>query len=172
MMAHQFKEPTRLAELNPQIPAELIEVVERLMQKAPEARFGSTAELVEALRPLAAESAPAPRAVGKPQGRSASAGGHAPAAAPRSVSPSTPTPKPQALESLPTRSSLRKGQPAPPPAPEPEEVHPVGKRVIPGADGEAESRGWDDRLGPVGIAVSALVACGLVYALAVWLQLF
>ena len=172
MMAHQFKKPTPLAELNPQIPAALTDIVERLMQKAPEARFASTAELVEALRPLATESAPAPRPAAKTQGRPASGGAPAPAPAPRTVSPSTPTPKPQALGSLPTRSSLRKNQPAALQTVEAEEPIPVAKRVIPGADAEGEKRGWDERLGPVGIAISALVTCGLVYALAVWLQLF
>src|ERR1043166_4919609 len=53
MMAHQFKAPTPLAELNPQIPAELVAIVERLMQKSPDARFGSPGELGEGLKPSA-----------------------------------------------------------------------------------------------------------------------
>src|SRR5262249_46901684 len=52
MMAHQFKQPTSLAELAPQTSAELIEVVNRLMQKKPEERFVSAREVVEALRPF------------------------------------------------------------------------------------------------------------------------
>src|SRR5438128_7289084 len=36
MMAHQHKQPKPIRELNPDVPAELAEVVERLMQKAPE----------------------------------------------------------------------------------------------------------------------------------------
>src|SRR5437879_6309038 len=50
MMAHQFKEPTPVPELAPGVPAALIEVVHRLMQKAPENRYGNVAEVVEALR--------------------------------------------------------------------------------------------------------------------------
>src|SRR5262249_45304579 len=41
MMAHQHKQPTPVRELNPGIPAGLAEVVERLMQKVPEARYGT-----------------------------------------------------------------------------------------------------------------------------------
>lgn len=52
MMAHQFKEPLPIAELSPETPPHLIQLVERLMQKAPQNRFASTAEVVEALRPL------------------------------------------------------------------------------------------------------------------------
>src|SRR5262249_6759108 len=54
MMCHQHKQPTPLRELAPQTPDALVEIVERLMQKQPTARYGSCAELIEALRPLAA----------------------------------------------------------------------------------------------------------------------
>ena len=173
MMAHQFKQPTSVAELNSAVSAELVAVVERLMQKGPEARFGATSELVEALRPLTAANAKAAPA------RS----GNAAAAAPRSVSPSAVTPKPPAIGVLPTRSSIRGRQAAsPPPAPEPKpkpepepeaKPQPVVERVIPGGAPEEPSRGgWDEQLGPIGLGISALVACGLVYAVAVWLQLF
>src|SRR6516162_1029557 len=55
MMAHQFKEPTPLTELNPEVPPELVAVVQRLMQKGPENRFPGASEVVESLRPLAAK---------------------------------------------------------------------------------------------------------------------
>ncbi|HEY1380873.1 MAG TPA: serine/threonine-protein kinase, partial [Gemmataceae bacterium] len=42
MMAHQFKEPAPIRDLNPDVPAELVTVVERLMQKTPDKRFGGT----------------------------------------------------------------------------------------------------------------------------------
>src|SRR5262245_20628122 len=70
MMAHQFKEPAAIAELNPDVPAELVAVVERLMKKSPDQRFGSTGELVEALKPLA-RSGPAPKAAPAPRNRPA-----------------------------------------------------------------------------------------------------
>jgi serine/threonine-protein kinase len=177
MMAHQFKQPTPLAELNPEVPAELVAVVERLMQKAPENRYASTAELVEALRDLATDGVPVAHAVTGPAARQA-----APAPA-RPVAPSAPTPKPAALGALPTRSSIRGAQspmPTAPPAPaapvepksEPRPPQPTAQRVIPGGAEDGPLPGWDERLGPIGIVISALVACGLVYALAIWLQLF
>jgi serine/threonine-protein kinase len=56
MMAHQFKQPTSVRELNPDVPEALLSVVERLMQKGPEARYKSIAEAAGALRPLAISS--------------------------------------------------------------------------------------------------------------------
>src|SRR5262249_18003516 len=67
MMAHQFKEPTPIRELSPDVPAGLAEVVERLMKKAPEARYASAAEVVEALRPLAQSAPTAPKPAARPQ---------------------------------------------------------------------------------------------------------
>ena len=53
MMAHQFKEPTAIRELVPDLPDGLVAVVERLLQKSPEARYATTSEVIEALRPFA-----------------------------------------------------------------------------------------------------------------------
>ncbi len=52
MMAHQSKQPTPLRELVAGIPEGLIEIVERLMQKSPEARFVGADDIVEALQPF------------------------------------------------------------------------------------------------------------------------
>src|SRR2546423_2919570 len=41
MMAHQTKQPMPVKQRNPEVPDELAAVVERLMQKAPEARFAN-----------------------------------------------------------------------------------------------------------------------------------
>jgi serine/threonine-protein kinase len=187
MMAHQFKEPAPISQLNPDVPADLVVVVERLMKKAPEARYGSTGELVEALRAIgggieaAHGSAAAARSASpKRNGVPASPATVAPTRSSAQVSASSPTPKPTAMGTLPTRNSIRTpGQAAQTPVPEPKakaatsEHAPAGKqRVIPGALDDQPDGSWDDRLGPIGIAVSALVACGLVYAVAVWLQLF
>ncbi len=60
MMAHQTKQPTPLRELVSGTPGGFIEIIERLMQKAPEARFSGADELVEALHPLGTEFAAAP----------------------------------------------------------------------------------------------------------------
>src|SRR5262249_18825045 len=53
MMAHQQKQPPPPKEPTPAVPDELVAIVERLMQKNPLHRYGSCAELIEALRPLA-----------------------------------------------------------------------------------------------------------------------
>ena len=53
MMAHQFKQATPVNELSADVPAGLAEVVNRLLQKTPEQRFGSTTEAVDAIRPFA-----------------------------------------------------------------------------------------------------------------------
>ena len=53
MMAHQFKQPKPIRELVPDLPEGLVAVVERLMQKSPEARYASCGEVIEALRPFA-----------------------------------------------------------------------------------------------------------------------
>ncbi|MCI0681915.1 MAG: serine/threonine protein kinase [Gemmataceae bacterium] len=207
MMAHQFQQPKPLQEQNPDLPPPLVEIVERLMQKAPDARYGSVGEAIEALRPLASAGnapAPAPRPVLKkpePMGRvavtpvsktplSKTPSAPAPAApvkaspakpAAKLPGPSSPTPRPQTIGSLPTREARttpRAAAPsAPAPAPVAAEPEPVVKprkeRVIPGAvtDDEATDRP-DDQLGPLGIALSAGVACALVYFLAVLFRVF
>jgi serine/threonine-protein kinase len=53
MMAHQFKQPTPIGDLNPDVPTVLVQVVNRLLSKAPEQRYASAADVVEALKPFA-----------------------------------------------------------------------------------------------------------------------
>jgi serine/threonine-protein kinase len=189
MMAHQFKQPTPIAELNPDVPPALIAIVDRLMQKAPDARFGSASEAVDALRPLASKEtgflaapkparaavAAAPRVAVLPVQASQAAPAKP---APKSVSPSTPTPKPQNLGCLPTRDTVRPAAKAPAQAaqpalaPEPAVGQP-GSHIIPGFvedDGRAYDN--DDQLGPLGIALTAGIACALVYFLAVLFRIF
>jgi serine/threonine-protein kinase len=177
MMAHQFKEPTPVRELNPDVPAELAAVVERLMQKAPEARYANTGELLEALRPLAKGRPATPRATvpppparepARPQPRPKAAQHEPPrpqppAAEPRQrpVGPSTPTPRPQGPVALPSRQSLR--EPAQPAEKDPHPSHGPHEEV--GNFDEPEKRGWDERLGPLGIAIIAVIACAVAWLL-------
>lgn len=49
MMAHQTKEPTPLRELAPEVPEGFAKVIEKLMAKQPEARYGGCDQVVEAL---------------------------------------------------------------------------------------------------------------------------
>jgi serine/threonine-protein kinase len=68
MMCHQHKQPTPLKELAPETPDELVAVVERLMQKSPQARYADCREVMEALRPFAvAEAAPQRRTMTMPR---------------------------------------------------------------------------------------------------------
>jgi serine/threonine-protein kinase len=53
MMCHQHKQPTPIHELNADVPDALVEVVERLMKKAPTERYVNCGEVLEALRPFA-----------------------------------------------------------------------------------------------------------------------
>ncbi len=191
MMAHQFKEPTPIKDLAPDVPLALIDVVKRLMQKAPENRYGSAADVVEALRPLAdaptSVSAPAARlsAVRAP---AASSVRKAPPAqttrkeqpaleAGTSVAPSTPTPCPVPAGKLPNREALRESKvPAPTPKPAATPLptratvaEQTKEREVPGYVREGPRPSWDERLGPVGIAIAAVVVCGLAWLLMWWL---
>jgi len=63
MMAHQFKDPTPLKELVPDIPSKLAEIVARLLKKKPEERYGDLEEVSAELKPFAGDitmNAPAP----------------------------------------------------------------------------------------------------------------
>jgi serine/threonine-protein kinase len=55
MMAHQTKQAPPINEANPEVPDELVAIVDRLMQKTPSGRYSSVAEAIEALKPLTSE---------------------------------------------------------------------------------------------------------------------
>ncbi len=91
MMAHQHKQPAPLRELNPGVPAPLAAVVEKLMQKEPKARYAGMGEVMESLKPQAANLARAVKPVPRPASelaRPAAAAAPEPAAAPRPPSQS------------------------------------------------------------------------------------
>src|SRR5439155_22648546 len=125
----------------------LVDVVERLMQKAPDSRFGSAGEVVEALKPLATGSGNGllPRVSSKkdssgylprvkantPRPNLAETPKTLPTA--KSASPSTPTPRPQNIRTLPSRDLLRRPKPTPPAPPAKSEPSAdADQRVIPG----------------------------------------
>jgi serine/threonine protein kinase len=180
MMAHQFKQPQSLAELAADTPAELIAIVERLMQKKPEERFTSVGEIVEELRPFGRTQGglhPRPQlkqqpANNRPESAAAQAEANQPKwpapAPPKTNGPSTPTPRPQAMGSLPTRNSLRgTAQAAPKPAPKPENAQAPASQstqgAVPGGDGEEPKSFWEGSMGPIGVIMTALIACVLGY---------
>ncbi len=53
MMGHQTKQPTPLPKLDPDVRKELAGIVDRLMQKSPQARYADAGEAAKALKPLA-----------------------------------------------------------------------------------------------------------------------
>jgi len=197
MMAHQFKQPKPVAELVPGLPEEWIEVIERLMQKEPSARYASTTEVIEALRPLAESFTATPGEAKEPARNQAPAKAAPPmkaVAAPRTENKprarqevaSTPRP-PAPPPAVPTRQAMRNGTPPtdppvskhkPAPAPvaqkkatpvvsdrEPRAPRPMSR---PGGHDfieDAPSRSWEERLGPIGIALSAIVICVLAWLL-------
>jgi serine/threonine-protein kinase len=198
MMAHQTKQPPSIRQLCPDLPAELVAVIERLMQKEPSARYASTADALVALRPFAgailahgrqpirtaaprdgkhpaplgevprpvAKSAipPAPAipAVPRPpspvERRPASpARGStpdAPAAAPPKASPAAAPPKASPAAAPP------KASPAPAAAPAP---RPALRTDFGMANDAGDDRSWEERLGPVGIAIFAILACAIAW---------
>jgi serine/threonine-protein kinase len=61
MMAHQSKDPLPIRQFAPDVPDGLAAIVERLMQKKPDNRFGLIDEVVDALQPFATEPSRAGR---------------------------------------------------------------------------------------------------------------
>jgi serine/threonine protein kinase len=123
MMSHQHKQPRPIKEQSPEVPDALIAVVEKLMEKSPEKRYATCAELLQALRALGgAPAAPVRRATMSiprmklPRPESA----HPAAAAPAPPVPPTaslPVPPPAPPGREPARPRLN--QPLPPRAPSP-----------------------------------------------------
>jgi serine/threonine-protein kinase len=136
VVAHQTRQPRPVRELSADVPDGLAAVIDRLMQKTPAARYPSTAEVVEVLRPMASPTRPLARPdraiPGKPD-----APGRVVAEVLRPSRPNPPSPPPAA------RSVTAAAGPAP-------------------APGAARSRG----LWAVSIALAAALAGGLAFILA------
>ena len=188
MMAHQFKQPVAVRELAPEVPEGLAAVVERLMQKEPAARYGNTGEVVEALRPFAIVKPPTASSVRRatwptPSPATKRSGVTAPSAVPSTpqpdetlatarVEPQPAARKPIAASALPTRQSLRapatmsaaNKQPLSVAKNSPRELEPKARPQtqvkMPVPDSSLE-----ERLGPVGVTIGALVLCALAWLL-------
>jgi serine/threonine protein kinase len=176
MMAHQFKEPTPIRDLNPDVPPELIDVVKQLMQKVPENRFANAAAVVEALQlfadlPAASAAAPPPPPPRGAGNARSGAPARAPAPAPekrakQTISPSTTTPRPQGNVSLPSRQSLQAAAAPAPAKRSPEQPAPQPDYY----DDESEdSMSWDEKIGQVGLIVIAIAACAAAWAVMTFL---
>jgi WD40 repeat protein len=57
VMAHQERQPQSLLELRPDVPPDLLRVIERMMAKLPERRYQTPAEVCSALEPFAGGTA-------------------------------------------------------------------------------------------------------------------
>ena len=186
MMAHQFKQPKPIREIVSDLPDGLVAIVERLMQKSPEARYTTCAEVIEALRPFAKQppaAAESPLAVMQPR-----------------THPSERS-RPQApvVDDTP-RPSLRAEMKSMAPAAGSPGARPSGRLLV-GARGSRHcdvkpsvstpaanaapkipsgptmdnlpSRNmveyphvtWEERLGPMGVIIGALAICGLAWLL-------
>jgi serine/threonine-protein kinase len=194
MVAHQVKQPIPVGELAPETPEELIAVVERLMQKAPTARYGSTADVVAALRSFAIplESVAL---------RTRSDKATKPAAASRSdaqveatkrqlASPYMETPPPS---TRPTRNFTPRPASSPSPPPTRQAVRSTYASVSARAEreptdtedsaqaeleapavpqspdyttGYQEPQSFEDRLGPTGVTICAIILCAVVWLMA------
>jgi serine/threonine-protein kinase len=195
MMAHQMKQPTPIAELRPDVPPELSDVVARLMEKAPEARFPALADLIEILRgwvdaspPPAQRPAVAIAAKAPPDLKTAAAEGsrsgngkakEAPAPmreappAPAAPPPSARTAPTRSAPALPSRDSFRKptAPPAPPPSRTREEAPPADLEPVdlsPNIVSErsAAPAAAEEKLGTKGtIILAVLVAIGAWFAM-------
>jgi len=176
MMCHQHKQPTPLKELAPELPDALVAVVERLMAKAPQDRYPSAGAVAEALRPFAAD-----------------AGAVRPGRAPRPLAPSaklvpsTPLPAvkpPVALLAVPLApprpaqpaanaevnarlAGLRPNRSQPTQAPQ---APPVAT-VVPATPSAGRPKPtWDQRLGPIGIALVAILAGAAAWLLSSFIK--
>lgn len=174
MMWHQAKDPVPVQELNAGIPEGLAAVVERLMQKVPEARYADMMELVQALEPFAAEAAPPPPRPAPPA--------RPVARAPQSVPVFKPEPVlSNAWDNVPVTDTLRAGPgltPSPVRAPavlERPRSAVSGQRPLPPRtpvlrSGQLErGRTLEERLGPVGVLVLAVLAACVTWMISLWL---
>ncbi|GIW79537.1 MAG: hypothetical protein KatS3mg105_1344 [Gemmatales bacterium] len=141
MMAHQMKQPEPIRNLNPNVSDAMIAIVEKLMQKQPEDRFPRTADVIEALRPIAEQRAGVVTASPPPLAAATKDNGQAedftpppaepivPAAAPV-ASPAEPPPL-SAATARPVQS--QPPRPTPPPTPPKPSVPPAAARPTPAA---------------------------------------
>jgi serine/threonine-protein kinase len=186
MMAHQHKQPTPLKELAPETPDELIAVVEKLMQKKPTDRYVNCQEAIEALRPFAAASpavrrpsaqmpprpplpkpaAPLPAATPRPA-RPAPllrpANGAVPAPAPADTPPvAIPVNPPAAIPVNPAPpipvAKVASVKPPPPAPPKHRE-----ETIVETAPTTSDRPPFLQRLGPVGIALLAIMAGAIAW---------
>jgi serine/threonine-protein kinase len=134
MMAHQTKQAPPIKEASPEVPDELVAVVDRLMQKSPDARYPSVAEAMEALKTLSSEPpAAGSKYTAQPMVQVPSNG--LATAAPESPRPAPTAPRSVAAASPAPAARSPAAPPAPPPsqpAPPPTSTRPTTPPIPPG----------------------------------------
>jgi serine/threonine protein kinase len=55
MMAHQTKKAEPIQKFNPEVPDEIVEIIERMMQKQPNARYPNMTDVAAAIKPFVRE---------------------------------------------------------------------------------------------------------------------
>jgi serine/threonine-protein kinase len=177
MMAHQTKEPIRITDHNPTIPAELVAVVERLMRKVPEARYPDISEVIKALRPLAGPNSSLDSNRNCLRERLADRHPGPSASPTEQTHPerrlNLPGPALGSLRPVPSSTPLPSGGISPPDpvkVEKPAEGAPLPEAAIPGKNVRkvqptfrGPSRSLEDRLGPVGLAILAILVCFLAW---------
>ena len=123
LLWHQTRQPKPVSTLRPDLPSEIVEVVERMMAKEPDKRYQTPQEVADALVPWTATPIPPPSEAEMPRQSPAVAGpGEAvtmastappagPKSGPRKAGPVTPAPVSKPL-SDPPRSSNSAAQPS------------------------------------------------------------
>jgi serine/threonine-protein kinase len=185
MMCHQHKQPTPVKDLNPDVPDELVKVIEKLMEKTPSARYLNCTEVIEALRPLASPAGSAPKSRSVPRLKAPRVAGvkatlQVPAAkpeapAPRPVArPNNPLPprSPSAAANLPRPGTFNK-----PAARAPEPVPAAAPEVEAAASPEAAQeydrparRSLGQRIGTVGVVLLAVAAGAVAWLLSSFIK--
>jgi serine/threonine-protein kinase len=141
VLAHQTRQPRPVRELNADVPEGLAAVIDRLMQKAPAARYPDTAEVVQVLRPLASPTRPVAR-------------------------PDRPAPGKPEDPGRAVAEALRPARPSPPRPPGPPRRSANGTAAAPPGPAVAPTAAPVRRLWPVGIALGAALAGGVAWFLA------
>jgi serine/threonine-protein kinase len=160
MMSHQHKTPDALADLVPDLPPGLVEVVEKLMSKKPGDRYASAADAVEALRPFATEGQSRRHMPGTAKAVAPSTRLPSSTPLPTTNRPGTtpdPVAPPRGADVNARLAGLRPGRAVAPPASAP--ILPKPQSAPQQQQAAAQPpRSWDQRLGPIGIALIAIIA--------------
>jgi serine/threonine-protein kinase len=182
MMCHQHKQPTSIKSLVPNAPDDLVQVIEKLMEKNPTDRYVKTAEVIEVLQafsvgtpaprrpsgsmprpPLNKPSAAAsPKAEAEPGGLGAQRMPRPAAPLPKPVGQKKPPPKPANSPRPGAAAKDAKAAPTPPvatPAAVPTAQQAPAAEPVP----QLPRPGIMQRLGPIGIILLAVMAGAIAW---------